>query len=78
MISCLNTVKKLNISDVNVSEPKVMANELNNYFCEVGPNLTKSLPSMNVDFTQYMGKPIANSFVCSFISHNELYNTIAS
>ena len=55
----------------------MIANEFNDYFCNVGCNLSKLLPSGDFDFKPYLKNSISNSIVCEKATQYELYNIIS-
>jgi hypothetical protein len=71
-------INKLLVNEKYTSDPSLVANHFNDYFCNVGTNLAKSLPVVDSDFKVYLKKPNPHSFVCEQISYNELLNQITS
>jgi hypothetical protein len=70
-------IKKLKINARTTADPKEIATEFNNYFCNVGGNLSKLLPTGDFDFKFYLKNSIGNSLVCDKASPNELYNIMS-
>ncbi len=72
------TIPKLRINSKEVTDNKLIADELNNYFCGVGADLAKNLvPSKpNLDFTYFLPPSRSNSFVCESISCKEIQDMI--
>ena len=73
------SIPKLVINGNEVTDAKVMSDEFNNYFCNVGANLAKNLPppKLNMDFKYYLPPSRLNSFVCDSISYTEIQSMIS-
>jgi len=71
-----SAISKLNINNNIISDPLAICNHFNKYFCDIGTKLSAMLPNSNYNFQQYLTNSLTNSFVCNFISYNELYNLI--
>src|SRR6267154_267671 len=73
------TISKLNLDGNSVSDPILMADSFNKYFCNVGPKLVSQLPTLhnNRDFASYLPPSISNTFFCESIFQSEIYNLIA-
>jgi len=67
-------VNKLIINSRPITDPSEIANEFNDYFCNVGNSLSKLLPPG--DFKSYLNNPMLNSFACHSASLSELDNII--
>ena len=74
--SAQKIINKMRINGNITSDPKEIANCFNTYFCEVGVNLSLSVPPSPIFFTEYLPPPIKNSFYCSHSSPNEIVNEI--
>ena len=71
-------ITKLNINDQIIKDPSNIVNHFNDYFCNVGNNLSKLLPSGVYNYEHYLNNPSPNSFVCDSVSFNELFNIITN
>jgi len=72
------TVPKIKMNNKLVSDKNHIAEGLNNYFCSIGAELAKQLPSATKNFTDYLGPRLMNSFFCSNVTSHELKVVIAS
>ena len=72
------SIPKLVINENIETDSKLIANEFNKYFCNVGADLAKNLlPSNhNLDFKYFLPPSRINSFMCDSISHSEILNII--
>ena len=69
----------LNLNDVLTDDPKTVANNLNNYFSEIGQKLSNSINSNNKeDFRKYLKNRISDSICLTSPSAIEIFNTIMS
>ena len=69
----------LNLNDVLTDNPKTEANNLNNYFSEIGQNLSDSIKSNNKeDFRKYLKSRTSDSICLTLPSAIEIFNTIMS
>ena len=57
-----STPTKLPVEDVELNDPKSMADAFNNFFANIGNNLTKNIPSVNKSPFQYLTAPSHDSF----------------
>src|ERR1700743_1447776 len=69
-------VNKLIVNSQPITDPSEIANKFNDYFSNVGYNLSKLLPSSDGNYQRYLNTFSPNSFVCDSVSLNELYNII--
>jgi len=53
-----------------------MADEFNQYLCNVGNNLACNLQHTNINFKHFLPPSIANSFFCDNITYSEIHNVI--
>ena len=56
-----NSIDKLVIDGVTIQNDKDIANALNNYFFNIGNELSKQVPDVNTTFKDYMPDPIEKS-----------------
>ena len=69
-------IKKLSINNNDIVLPNQIAQELNNYFVNVGSTLVSKLPKSNCIYTDFLNVPIQNSFYCDSISISEILSEI--
>ena len=72
-------ISKLQTDNDVITDAGEIASLFNNYFCNVGKNLATNLPhsSSTNNFNSFLPPPIQNSFVCEYITHLEIFNSIA-
>ena len=56
-----STPTKLLVEDVELNAPKSMADAVNNFYANIGNNLTKNIPSVNTSPLQYLTASISNN-----------------
>ena len=71
-----STPTKLLVEDVEINDPKSMADAFNNFFANVGNNLTKNIPSVNKSRLQYLTAPSQDSFFLFPTTTVEIENEI--
>ena len=71
-----STPTKLLVEDVEINDPKSMADAFNNFFANIGYNLTKKIPSVNKSPLQYLTVPPKDSFFLFPTSTAEVENEI--
>jgi hypothetical protein len=71
-------IDKLLVNNVNLTDPIQIANGLNNYFADVGKNLSDQIPDAPHNFSHYLNDPSPNEFSFSHISSNEVIVAINS
>ena len=69
-------IEKLSINNNDIVLPDQIAQELNNYFINVGSTLVSKLPKSNRVYTDFLNLPIKNSFYCDSISISEILSEI--
>ena len=57
--------KKIIHNDVQMSDPKTVADAFNNYFPNIGKNLSNSIPKVEKSPMDYLANPVCNSFFLS-------------
>ena len=82
----LNPAKKRKSQSINklmnqhgelISEPHIISNILNDFFCNIGPELQENLPSFDKDnFKKYLPPSILNSFYLSPVTKEEIVREI--
>jgi len=75
---CTSIQKLLLSTDVETIEPKLISNTLNDYFCSVGPNLVKNLPTITSLCTESMTTQVSDSIFVKPITSVELCEIIRS
>ena len=71
-----STPTKLLVEDVEINDPKSMADAFNNFFANIGYNLNKKIPSVNKSPLQYLTVPPKDSFFLFPTSTAEVENGI--
>ena len=71
-----STPTKLLVKDVEINDPKSMADAFKNFFANIGSNLTKKIPSVNKSPLQYLTVPHKDSFFLFPTSTAEVENEI--
>jgi Reverse transcriptase (RNA-dependent DNA polymerase) len=71
-------ISKLNVSGKEIIDPAEISDAFNDFFCDIGPSLVKSLPSVPSCYTDYMGLPVAESIFVEDVTISELYTVIQS
>ena len=59
-----------------ITNQQTVAKEFNNFFINVGPNLSSNIPKTNKIFTDYLKQPTKNSMFLTPTNPTEIYNTI--
>src|SRR6267154_4333915 len=74
----LSTIPKINVNGSLINESNLIANELNNYFCNVGADLVAKLPHISSvpDFNFFLPPSVVNSFACLPITQDEIHKLI--
>src|SRR6267154_2772610 len=72
------SIPKLNVNGSLISDSNLIANELNNYFCNVGADLAAKLPPISAvpEFKSFLPPSVRNSLVCLPITQDEIHNLI--
>ena len=75
--------KKKNNNNINLYEENVLitqqstvANKFNNFFTNIGPNLSKLIPNNNINFLKFMPPALKNSFLFYPTTNSELSEEI--
>ena len=80
----INKKKAKRISDTfiidnkEVNDPKIISNNFNNYFLNVGLELSRSVPNSNISFQSYLPDAIPDSFFIAPTSCEEVSKIIMS
>ena len=65
-------IPKLIVDKKEITDPQDICNKMNDYFSNIGVNLSKELPQSTHCFTHYMPAPMLNSMFCSSITYNDI------
>ena len=68
----------MSVNNVDITNPKLICNYLNNYFCAVGSNLATKIKTSPNEFKKYLSKPIIipSSIVCDTVTRSEIINIV--
>ena len=69
---------KLIINEHEIANHKVIADQFNKLFSNIGKNLASAVPKPNLAFDYYIDKPQASSFFLSPTNSTEIQNLIMS
>ena len=74
------SVEKLTIDGNNIVHSSDICSAFNDYFCNIGPNLVKNLPSGPVQFSDFMPTPtpLRESIFVQPVTASEVYSLIMS
>ena len=61
----MSRVTKIIHNDVQISDPKTVADAFNNYFANIGINLLNSIPKVQKSPMDYLANAVCNSFFLS-------------
>ena len=67
---------KLLVEDAELNDPKSMDDAFNNFFANIGNNLTKNIPRVNKSLLQYLTSPSQDSFFIFPTTAVEIENEI--
>ena len=70
--SSTNFINHLNINNDNISDPKEIANTMNNFFVNVGPSTEKSIPYTPVSPKSFLKSRIESTFKLKLTSTQEI------
>ena len=71
-------MSKITVNDITYTAEKDICNCLDDYFCDVGKNLSSGIPYQLHDFTKYCHVPNNNSMFCTPASPAEILKIISS
>ena len=63
----------LNINNENITDPSLMCNVFNKYFCNIGDTLVNKLPQKGdsiSDFLDYCNPSLLSSMLCDTVDQN--------
>ena len=70
--STLNNINQLSINNLNIYDPLKIANSMNDFFTNVGPNTEKSIPQTPISPISFLGTRIEPNFSISPTSVQEV------
>jgi len=70
-------ISKLTINNTDYTNTKDICNELNSYYCSIGPKLASSISCKPDDFFKYCDQPLSNSLFCTPVSASEILNIVS-
>lgn len=73
-----NTISKIIVNDVEITDDILIADCFNDYFSNIGPILADSLPMTDQNFENYLPPPEDRSFFMAPISQHTMLNYILS
>jgi len=71
-----NAINSIIDENRKIFESQEIANCMNNYFCNIGENLSKKLVRPKLSFEKYMDNSLCSSIFCNEITSDELQNII--
>ena len=67
----------INVKDKNVTNPKNIANAFNNFFTNIGPSLSKTIPQSKKNFKNFLNNSSLNLFVLKPVTHDDVRKLIS-
>ena len=68
-----STISKLTCNGIDITDPREICSNLNNYFCSIGTSLANSLnTSGQSDFRKYCLETVKDSMFCSPVLPDEI------
>ena len=64
-------------SNLEITEPKLVANAFNNYFANIGKNLESEIPSVSNSPMEYLNNPVCNSLYIFPVTCSEIETEIS-
>ena len=71
-------VNSLTVNGQTISNATTISNIFNNYFIDIGPSLSKNIPSCNFDFSSYLANQQLNSCLIQPTNVTEINKIIGS
>ena len=68
----------LSIDGITTSDPKIVSNTFNNYFCKIANSIKAKIPPTSKHFSEFLKNPSCNSFFLYPTSPQEVENCINS
>ena len=70
-------ISSLLINDVKITDPQVITDSFNNFFCEIGENLAKNFSNLNnSDYKNFLSDPAPQSIFLRRTNVTEIINTV--
>ena len=81
IISSIKNKNGINVSaiianDNTITDPIEIAQNFNNFFTSIGPNLQKKIPPTKKNFTDYLKKPNSENFIIAPTTSDEISDLI--
>ena len=64
------------VDDNTITDPTEIAQNFNNFFTSIGPNLQKKIPPTKKNFTDYLKKPNSENFIIAPTTSDEISDLI--
>ena len=71
-------LQKLIVNGEEITDDVEIANELNNYFCEIGEKLSSNIKPTGIDFTSYLKKKINETFFLAPVMEQEVRRELST
>ena len=62
----------ITVKGKDVTNPKNIANAFNNFFTNIGPSLSKTIPQSKENFKNFLNNSSLNLFVLKPVTHDEV------
>ena len=62
----------ITVKGKDVTNPKNIANAFNNFFTNIGPSLSKTIPQSKKNFKNFLNNSSLNLFVLKPVTHDEV------
>ena len=62
----------ITVKGKDVTNPKNIANAFNNFFTNIGPSLSKTIPQSKENFKNFLNNSSLNLFVLMPVTHDEV------
>lgn len=73
-----HNVIPLVINGVTIDDPLMIANNFNNYFASIGPNMANNIPTANCHYSNYLKNSSLNSMFIPPATENEITDIISN
>ena len=74
----VSKIKQININGAVVDDSTIIVEEFNEYFCNIGPNLQKAIPTCNKNFFDFLPEPNSESLFLVPTIEEELLDIVRS
>ena len=71
-----NHIPNILINENRIQDPLVIAEEFNNYFANIGPNLAQNIPVSDLHFQYFLETKNTNSMFCTPILEHEVIDIV--